>query len=231
MQEHEGLQVVRGDLYPGGLKCSALTDILFEEISNDEVAYAGCYYGHSSYALGLAALLSGKRVRLFMPAPQQNTYIFSQIQSLTNVKIEIVAGQHQDTVQEEAREYACAAGAYLLPIGLDSEQFRRRYIGVMHRAMHNLARVPRAIWTSAGSGVTARCLQEAFPSARVHVVDLGVRKSPLVGSPASLWSIPERLSEPARTPPPWPSASYYDAKIWQVLRLHAKPGDLVWNIA
>jgi hypothetical protein len=94
MQEHEGLQVVRGDLYPGGLKCSAFTDILFEEISNDEV-----------------------------------------------------------------------------------------------------------------------------------------RQSPLVGSPASLWSIPERLSEPARIPPPWPSASYYDAKIWQVLRMHAKPGDLVWNIA
>lgn len=98
-----------------------MTDILFEEISNDEVAYAGCYFGHSSYALGLAALLSGERVRPFMPAPQQNTHIFSKIQSLTNVKIEIVTRHHQDTVQEEAREYACAAGVYLLPIGLDSE--------------------------------------------------------------------------------------------------------------
>jgi hypothetical protein len=227
IQEHEGFHVVRGDLYPGGLKCCALESLLLEEIPNDELVYAGCYYGHSAYALGIAALLCGKRVKLFMPSPRQDTYIFTKVQSLNNVTCELIKQEHQDAVQEAARDYAFNSGGHLLAIGLDSEDFRRRYITVMRK----VARAPAEIWTSAGSGVTARCLQQAFPSARVHVVNLGVRRSPSVGSPASLWSVPEHLAEPARLAPPWPSAPYYDAKIWQVLREHATPGALVWNIA
>lgn len=227
IQEHAGLRVVRGDLYPGGLKCRALFDLLAKDIDHEELVYAGCYYGHSAYALGIAALLTGKRVKLFMPYPYRDTYIFEKLHSLNNVSCEIVAPAHQDAAQEVVRDYARSSGAFPLPIGLDSEQFRQRYISVMRSVTY----LPTEIWTSAGSGVTARCLQKAFPSARIHVVDLGVRHAPEIGSPASLWSIPEQLPEPARLPPPWPSAPYYDAKMWQVVRSRATPGAMIWNIA
>lgn len=228
IQEHAGLQVVRGDLYPGGIKCRVLTELLSETVAEDEVVYAGCYYGHSAFALGIAALLTGKRVKLFMPSPRKDTYTFSLLRTLQNIDCEIVDKNHQDQVHALASAYARRTQAHLLPIGLDSEEFRRIYIAVMRSELRIL---PSEVWTVAGSGVTARCLQQAWPTAKVNVVDLAVRSSPAIGTPAAVWKIPEKLVEPARLPPPWPCSSHYDAKMWQIVKTKASPGALIWNIA
>jgi hypothetical protein len=47
----------------------------------------------------------------------------------------------------------------------------------------------------------------------------------------NVYSVPEEPEQEAELPPPYPSAIYYDAKIWRFIQKHAKPGALVWNIA
>ncbi|MDB5204541.1 MAG: hypothetical protein JWP09_569 [Candidatus Taylorbacteria bacterium] len=228
IQQHQGFNVVRGDLYPGGLKCRVLTQLFHEVIREKEVAYAGCYFGHSGFALGTAGFLTGKKIKLFLPSPEKDTYIHRQVVSLNNVScVTVDTAEHQDGTFGEASKYASQNGAYLLPIGFDYDAFNSRYVDVIQ----SLCESPEEVWVSGGSGVTAKCLQIAWPNTRVNVVNLNVRPNAHFGSPHQVWNIPEKLSEEVWNPPPWPSAVFYDAKEWQIVREHAKPGALIWNIA
>src|SRR3989338_7901650 len=76
-QNHDGFLVVRGDLFPGGLKAKYLTQVL-AEVREEEVVYAAHAYGHSGFALGLAGYHNRKKVTLFFAGPKVNTYILKQ---------------------------------------------------------------------------------------------------------------------------------------------------------
>lgn len=227
IQEHLGLKVVRGDLYPGGLKCRVLTEMLQEDVAEKEIVYAGCYFGHSSFALGVAGLLTGKKITVFLPAPVRETYIHRLAQSMNNVRCIIANNSHQDEVQGAAHYYAEAKGARLLPIGFNFGPFTDRYIKIIR----NLCPAPPEAWLTGGSGVTARCMQSAWPTTMINVIDLNIRSNSDFGAPNKVWKIPEKLSDEATILPPWPAAIYYDAKAWRVIKENAQPGALVWSIA
>lgn len=229
IQQHEGLQVVRGDLYQGGIKCRVLTELFASDICEKEVVYAGCYFGHSGFALGLAGLATGKSVTLFLPKPYKDTYIQRLVKSLNNVTCHFVDAEHQDGSIGAAKIYATQTGGYLLPVGFDYPAFTDKYI----KLMQSLDIHPEEVWVSGGSGVSARCLIKAFPNALINVINLNVRNNAQLGSPYKVWNIPEPLSSPAQAGklPPYSAALYYDAKAWQIISVHAKPGALVWSIA
>jgi len=227
IQKHAGFNVLRGDLYPGGVKCRVLTELFTEQIEENEIVYSGCYFGHSGFALGLAGLLTGKKISLFLPAPVHTTYIQQQVLSLNNVRCRVVEASHQDQVFETARDYATQSNAKLLPTGLNFPAFHQRYIELIR----SVCEPPEEVWASGGSGLSARALQAAWPNSRVNVVDLNVRANSDFGSPAKVWKIPESLSVEAELPPPWPSAKYYDAKVWRIAREYAAQGALIWGIA
>lgn len=227
VQKHGNLNIIRGDLYPGGIKCRVLTELFHNDIAENEVVYCGCYFGHSGFALGLAGLTTGKKITLFLPAPYQNTYIQRQIESLNNVRCIITKHTHQDDMVNEAKIYAEKNSAYYLPVGFDYNLFIDKYIG----QIHELKISPSELWVSGGSGVSARCLIKAYPNAKINVVNLNVRKNSELGTAHKIWNIPEKLSEPAINPPSYPSAKYYDAKIWQIIKRYASSDAYVWNIA
>ncbi|MES2409693.1 MAG: hypothetical protein V4509_05350 [Patescibacteria group bacterium] len=229
---YKWFKVVRGDLYPGGIKCRVLTELLATEIDADFITYAGCYYGHSAFALALAGNLTKKFVWIYFTHPWKETYIWKQLLTLNNVCP--IADQDQDQNIVKAIKLAGRPGnndekGHYLPVGFDCEPFRRIYV----KQMRELEVDPEEIWTTGGSGVTARCLAEAWPKARINVVNLGVRLNADMGNPYKVWNIPEKLCEEALDPPPWPSARYYDAKMWQIVKEHAtrKSTTLIWNIA
>ncbi len=226
-QIHSGFTVVRGDLYPGGLKCCALKMLLRDAVVEQEIAYAGCYFGHSAYALGIAALHTGKRVTLFFPSPARESYIFNAVKSLNNVRCIFVEALNQDSLHTKVAEYSSEYGAFCMPVGCDFAPFRDRYTEMM-RSVHA---GPSEAWIAGGSGVTARCMSAAWPFTHINVVDLNVRKNPDFGESPRIWRISEQLSEVAQLPPPWPAATYYDAKAWQVIRTNACAGALIWGIA
>lgn len=213
----------------GGIKCRVLTDLFASDINEEEVVYTGYYFGHSGFALGLAGLATEKRVALFLPSPYKDTYIQRNVESLNNVTCHIIDTEHQDGAVGAAKAYAAKTGGYLLPVGFNYPAFTDKYIALMQ----SLDIHPEEVWVSGGSGVSARCLIQAFPDTQINVINLNVRSNAQLGSPYKIWNIPEPLSSPASDEkiPPYPSALYYDAKIWQVVHKHAKPGAFVWNIA
>lgn len=231
IQEHAGFSVVRGDLYTGGIKCRVLTELLSTEIGEKNIIYAACYYGHSGFALGMAGLYTGKSITLFMTAPEEDTYIHQQVKTLSNVTCIQMSAENQREVAKHAEQVAKATGSYYLPVGFLYEPFKQIYI----RNILKLGIQPKEVWVTGGSGVSAQCLKLAWPQAKVRVINLGVRPTSDLGLGeihyGDVWKIEEKIWQESKDPPPWPSARYYDAKMWQIVREHAKPGALIWNIA
>lgn len=226
LQTHESFAVVRGDLFPGGIKSKCLHSML-RDINEEEIVYAAHLYGHSGFALGLAALYYNKRVTLFFAGTEKITYILGQTKSLNNVRCIFVDDcKHQFEVIERAKRHAHDRSAYYMPVGFDCERFNDELI----KEARSLCGDPDEVWTPAGSGTTARCLRQAWPKTKLRVVNLRMMPD-LAVEADSVFAVPEAPTEEAEIRTPYPSAIYYDAKIWRFAKQFATSGALIWNIA
>ena len=50
-------------------------------------------------------------------------------------------------------------------------------------------------------------------------------------SRVKLYRAPEKPEEPAEILPPFPSALYYDAKVWRFAEQHGSKDALIWNVS
>jgi hypothetical protein len=226
LQEHQGFLVVRGDLFPGGIKSKCLASLL-SEIDEEEVVYAAHAYGHSGLALGLAGIYNRKKVTLFFAGPKVSTYIFDQTKSLNNVNCIVVDDfSHQSEIVEMAKDYAQKHHAHFMPVGFDYPPFTDRLVNLARSLDVN----PNEVWVSGGSGTTSRCLVEAWPKAIINTVNLGMMPNANMGT-KHVFHVPEKPIDKAEVLPPYPSAIYYDSKIWRFVREHATKRALIWNTA
>jgi len=227
IQKHSYFNVVRGDLSPGGIKAQCLTPLLAEDIREQEVVYCAHAYGHSGFALGLSGLYTGKKVTLFLTGPEADTYIQRQARSLNNVECIVLYNiKHQSQLVNLAKQYANEHGAHYLPIGFNCDPCNKRMIALAQ----SLPVDPKEVWVSGGSGTTSRCLVKAWPKAVINTVNLGMMPNADMGTNNVYFSGEDPETE-AVLPPPYPSARYYDAKIWRFVKEHASKGSLIWNIA
>lgn len=218
--EHEGFLVVRDDIIPGGTKRRAIHR-LFDD--HEEYVYASPVYGYAQLALAYAAADYNKRATVFCAKHKQWHPLTRQAYDLGAKIIEVEPG-YLTVVKARAREYSFMNGAVLLPFGLDTPAFIEALADVA-RAMPV---VPTEVWSIVGSGVLIRALQLAWPKARFFGVRVGV--TPNAGK-AEVFMAPEVYHKDAWFPPPFPSCSNYDAKLWNFVKHHATPGALVWNVA
>lgn len=225
IQDLNGFQIVRDDLFQGGTKRRAFSRII-DSISESEFIYACDYYGHAAYAIALTAQEVGKSVMLFYLSPKQETDVFKKTIALPNVKYEIVEGaKTQIEASKRAIEYANEHGAKFLPIGLDFPEF-----GVELEKVVKSANIQAPeIWCMGGSGTLGRALQRAYPNIPVNIVSVGTAN--FNGGTNKIYKAPEKLDEDAEIKPPYPSSSHYDAKTWRFVLDHAKPGACIWNVA
>lgn len=223
------LLVVRDDLMPGGTKARVLS-VLFDQ-EHREYVYASPVQGYAQVALAYCAKAAGVYARVFCAHREQKHPRTLEAQAAGAIITEVKPG-YLSQVQKAAADY-CAqttgllaegSAAKLLPFGLDDE----RFIAALASVARQLPITPDQVWTVAGSGVLSRALQRAWPKAEFFAIQIG--HAPNVGR-ATLLKAPERFENDALEPPPFPSCSNYDAKAWQFVTKHAKPGALFWNVA
>lgn len=116
-----------------------------------------------------------------------------------------------------------------LPLGLEHEMVLR----AIEQVGKSLPISPKEVWTVGSSGTLSRGLQRAFPNANFHVVQVGHAMTEREIGRAKLWISPYKWNQEVKDKdrPPFPSAQYYDAKLWPFVREHASPGALIWNCA
>lgn len=223
LREHDGIVVVRDDLFPGGTKARYLAH-LFDRA--DELVYATPAEGGAQTALAHCARQLGKRATLFV-AKRARPHPRALMAKRLGATIVQVSPGYLAVVQKRARDYAAATGAMLAPFGVD-----------MPEAIEKIATAARAtglepdeVWCASGSGVLARGLAKAWPQARRYSVQVGRKLSSADVAGAVIHPHPRKFGQEARTRPPFPSDPHYDAKAWEVAKARHGAGlVLFWNV-
>lgn len=224
VREHEGVIVVRDDLFPGGTKARFLP-VLFERA--DEVVYASPAEGGAQTALATVARRLGKRATIFVAARKRQHERTLEAARL-GAKIVPVKPGHLSVVQARSREYCKATGATLAPFGVDLPEA----IALIADAARSTGLNPDEVWCAGGSGVLARALASAWPNTRRHVVQVGRELTAERVHGARIHLSYLDFSERARTATPFPSDPHYDAKAWETMKARRGAGLVVfWNVA
>lgn len=212
--------VLRDDDVPGGTKRRVIA-ALFDDAA--EYVYGSPAYGYAQIALAHAARDHGRQATIFV-ARRTTLHPRTREAQRAGARIVQVPYGYLSNVKAKARAYCEATGARLLPWGLDAEPM----VAAIGGLAASLGQGFPEVWCCAGSGVLTRGLQRAWPDARHVAVRIGA--APNAGR-AVVLQAPETFEQDAKEPPPFPSCSNYDAKVWRFFRGHAVPGALYWNVA
>lgn len=236
---HDRFIVVRDDMCEGGTKRRVL-EVLVPQIDQDEIVYAGHAYGYAALAMALAAQKCGKRVHVFYPSPIPwsrardgegdgvEVEVFERTIAQPNLTWSVQPVRHQHELVAAAKAYAKANNAYFMPIGCASPAFRD---GLVQVAKSLPIPAPKEVWCMCGSGLLSSALAEAWPDAKIIAVSLGMSHLVVDRERVVVYEAPEEPEEAAEVPPPYPSALYYDAKIWRFAAKFGSEGALIWNVS
>lgn len=222
LEEVDGVLVVRDDLYPGGTKARYLTR-LYQDA--DEVVYASPCQGGAQFALAFVAKQLGKKATLFVAKRQEPHARAWEAKALGAQIIQVPFGMLSN-VQATARRYCLDTGAKLAPFGMDVPGA----VESICAAAKLLKVQPREVWCAGGSGVLGRAMRKTWPDAKIFVVMVGRKKTPVEGAQHIFFPKP---FEWQAAQPPFPSDPHYDAKAWQTLKSRGekRPGQvLFWNV-
>lgn len=223
VRRHNGVAVVRDDLFHGGTKARFLP-ILFE--GADEVVYASPAEGGAQTALAATAQTLGKRATILI-AQRAKPHPRALMAKRLGAQVLQVRPGYLNVVQARAREYANSRGARLAPFGVDLPEA----IEAIAAAARATGEEPDEVWCAAGSGVLARGLALAWPGAARHVVQVGRALSDQDVAGARIHVHPLSFAQRCRSAPPFPSDPHYDAKAWETCTARHGPGRvLFWNV-
>jgi hypothetical protein len=221
--EYQGVSVVREDLIPGGTK-SRFMDLAFK--GTDEVCYASSHCGGGQVALAHAAKRLGKRATIFAAARAQLHPRQLEAQAL-GAEFRFIRPGYQSVLNARLRAHCQATGATPAPFGLAVPGAE----DIIAAAASSIPVRPRHVWVSAGSGLLARSLRQAYPDAELHAVRVGAE----VDVPGAVMHTFHRpYAWACQADVPFSIDQHYEAKTYQMLKAwqaETKPrGEIIfWN--
>lgn len=165
--DHDGVFVVRDDLFPGGTKARFLP-LLFD--GADEVVYASAAEGGAQTALATVAAQLGKRATIFV-AKRAQPHPRALMAKRLGATIMQVSPGYLSTVQARAREYSRQVGARLAPFGIDVpeaieaslRQHARSALSPMRSGARPAPASSRAAWQRLGPARAGMSCRSAGP--------------------------------------------------------------------
>lgn len=215
------MHIHRDDLIEGGTKRRALETML-AGVTARNVFYAGTVMGHGALALSHACRRHGKTAHIHICGDDGHP----MIRKLADAGAALTL--HPPMTTDALHLIASRAGrdGTVFPPGFAMPAFEEALVSAC-RAIPLPAF--SEVWTAAVTGTLTRALQKAWPDAPFKTVR--VVKTPCDLGRAEVFTAPEKYHRPAKSPPPYPSCPYTDAKLWQFVRDRAAPDALVWNTA
>ncbi len=222
----DGVTVVRDDLTPGGSKTRVFM-ALMKGSPASEFVYAGPAFGAAQEALAIAAYQMGKQATVFI-ARRKVRHPRTVAADAYGARIMEVAPGYLNVVRARAKLYAQERGAVMVPFGAAVPEARE--IGI---AATRLGLAPKSVWCSGGSGTLASKLREAWPYARINVVQVGRPLALVENDLLRIHQSPYRYDQKARIGPVFPSDPHCEAKAWEMMMAREKDlgAALFWNVA
>jgi len=223
IREHEGIAVVRDDLFSGGTKARYLPALFHDA---EEIVYASPAEGAAQTALAITAQRLGKRATIFV-AKRAQPHARALMAKRHGAKVYQVSPGYLSVVSARARAYAEKTGALLAPFGVDLPET----IQTIAAAARASGVQPDEVWCAAGSGTLARGLAAAWPNARRHVVQVGKNLEANDVAGATIHVAPLKFEKASKAAVPFPSDPHYDAKAWEICKARHSAGlVLFWNV-
>jgi phosphoribosylpyrophosphate synthetase len=220
---HDGIHVVRDDLYPGGTKARYIEKMFGDA---EELVYATPCEGGAQTALAYVAKKLGKRATIFCAARKQKHPRVAMGESL-GAQYHFVSPGYLNVVQARAEEYCDRTGATLTPFGVNT----KAAIDTIAEAALETGLVPDEVWCAAGSGVLSRSLAKAWPWSARYSVQVGRELSYRDVDNAVIVNQPLPFSRATKAAVPFPSDPHYDAKAWSECVSRRGGGTvLFWNV-
>lgn len=221
LETHNGIQVVRDDLLPGGTKTRIFRDLM-ERSSAGEFVYAGPAFGAAQIALAAVAYQLCRQATLFVPWRSTKSRYTAEAESYGAKVIEVRPG-YLSVLQSRAKSYAADRDACLVPFGG----------GIESRAITDAAEAlsiePSEVWCAGGSGTLALSLRAAWPKARLNIVKVGKDLPAIEGATVHDAGVP--FAQETRPAAPLPLHPNYEAKAWKVMQsVTPAKGALFWNV-
>lgn len=235
VSEHEGFQVVRDDLLGVGSKVRALDYLVGhapEYASIKEWVFGSCpAHGYAQISMPSVTGRYNKDTVMFMAQRAADKLTVEQHKGIEcGTRYHWVPNGMLNVTQARAREYVAESPdtRAVLPLGLEHPTVIASFIKIARTIP-----TPKEFWTVGSSGTLNRALQLAWPEADAHVVSVGHTMSPREIGRAKMWRSSYKFDRPIKPKdaPPFPSAPKYDAKGWEFIRAHGKPGAYYWNVA
>lgn len=222
--EHDGVFVVRDDMIAGTKTRAA--DLLLSKTNADHYVYVQPRAGLAGVSLLDAANRMNKKVTLFMPSARKisnhqacciergATPIFHRVAAMPNLN-------------RIAEKWAQENGAYFVPLGLRHELATA---AIVHAA--STIEEPEEVYVATSTGVLTRALQIAWPNAKFTSVAVARNMKAGELGRASVISEPLEflINEKKENLPPFPSITFYDAKVWKWIPKNTGKRILMWNV-
>ena len=210
------MQIHRDDMLEGGTKRRAL-DLLISSSAETDYFYAGTVMGHGALALARACADYGRNAHIFLSAAPD----IPMVEKIRSAGARLYLHPPLPIAKLHAMAVGAAGGRMVFPPGFATPSFEAALAG----SMATLTIPPCSeIWVASVTGTLSRALKKAFARKKIMTVSV-------VKNGEGNFTAPEKYHQMARTPPPYPSCPYTDAKVWQFAQTHAADDALIWNTA
>lgn len=234
---HEGIFVVRDDLYPGGSKARFIKNYM-RDTQYDEYVYPGTCKGAAIAALGYAASETGKKAIVFIAERNEYNDIMQEAfdAGKGNLEFKYVKMGFYPKIKKACERYVSnTPNSCYLRSGFD-----------MQYAVDSIAKIANNIITEFGqfdvvltacsSGTLQRGIQKGGLAKRYIAVATG-QKHVDAEDAEIIWHNKIQKFEanpPKELRPPYPTVLNYDGKVWQyaLKERDTNPNAriLVWNV-
>lgn len=204
-------------------------DLLVRTIQDDAIVYVCPRYGYAGISLTYLCRKYGKRLVLFMPASKEvSVHQRWCIENGAEVHFHRVAAM--PNLNKIAAEWAKQNGGFFVPLGLKHPLVTAAAVKVIDQLGKTYG-CPPEVWCAISTGVLSRAIQIALPDTQVHAIAVSRNIKEGERGTAKLQSSPLAFAQDAKYPPPFESASNYDAKVWQYFYHQAVNRAWCWNVA
>lgn len=227
--DHNGFKVVREDMMGFGSKCR-FGDILVQTCPKDTLVYVQPRYGFAGISLAYLAKKYNKKLVLFSPSQKEiSDHQAICIERGASMKFRRVAAM--PNLNRIAKEWAENNNAFFIPLGLKHELVTAAAVKVAYDLAEKHG-YPEEAWSAISTGVLQRSLQIAWPDTKFNAVAVARNIQKGERGVATMWSHPKVFNQNVDKEyfPPFPSALNYDAKAWEFMMKHGKPGAWFWNV-
>ena len=227
VKDIEGFKVIDDGEFLYGTK-SKMADFFISQIKEDAMVYVAPRTGYAPFSLCYLAKKYNKKLYLIMPASKEASEHQRTAIEYGGIPI-FLRIPAMPTANIWAKQFAEKIGAKYLPFGLKHEMVVAGGVRVFYDNFKDMD--IKTMWSVMSTGVLSRSLQIALPNTEFHAVAVARNIQDGELGRAKFYTHSKPFLKEAKIIPPFDCIRTYDAKGWELLKEHGKPGDWFWNVA